>query len=212
MSQVQTTTYDCAYCDDEYQTPGFQGSFCSPHCFYAKKGDDALNLLRHNHTVCPTCGNELKSVEPPSDDWKHRKGSALDVALQNGGTLTKDHGQQVLDLTEVSGSRPVPVESVCGFQYRTEHACTVEQTHEIDDYTEVVTTGTGCECGTTDLFTIDNDIQEIALTETLANYVRRFRAFWEEGQLDQRLDKRKFFEAYKDSRDIRYAVGVGLHG
>jgi len=208
---TDTPTGTCFNCGDEYELPG-HGECCSSRCHYQYRGDKALNLLRHNHCVCPSCGEVLKEVSPPSNDWKHRKGSPTQVALDHGATLDKQDGQQVLDCTEVSDVQRTDVESVVGFQHRTPAAVTVEQTHHRDAYQELVGTGTGCECGTTDLFQEDEAIQDIELETVLANYVKRFWAFYDEGQLDQRLDKDAFFEAFREYRDLKTAVGIGLHG
>ena len=200
----------CKCCEstfDEYYTPGY----CSEACYYRFKGSKAVNILRHDHRLCASCGRWIKEINRPTDEWKHYRGSAYQIALENGATLSKENGQQLLDLTQVRDIRPVAVDSVIGFQDATPNAEPVEKEYDIDEYRRHYGTGLGCTCGVTDTRIVDDTLRGIELASVLANYVTVFRALEREGQLDQRIDKDRFFESFKETRDFELSLGKGLH-
>lgn len=204
----------CAYCDgDRDADSSVKGSFCSSECYYKHKGDKALNILRHDHRLCPSCGRWLKTVETPSSEWINDHGSALHVALDNGGEITSRNGQQILDATECSDVQPTQVDAIKGVQDRTEHAeSAVKEFEGQAEDSRIYRLGTGCECGITNPTERDSDLQTVELEVVLANYVKRCRELEAEGQLSERIDKGVFFQTYKESRDLLFSLGKALYG
>jgi len=201
----------CFHCREEYEHGAGIDECCSHDCFYKWKGDKALNLLRNTHTHCATCGKTLKVIEEPPDGWEEQRRSWREHILDNGGEIISVDGELVVDITNLT-SRRTSADNVVGFQYRTEDAEIVEKDFDGGKRVNpIVRTGTGCTCGQTDHTVVDKDLRDIELKEALTNYVQALWQFYDEGQLDQRLDYQLFFETYKESRDIEYALGVGLH-
>lgn len=198
----------CKCCGDEYDeyyAPGF----CSEGCYYEDKGDTALNLVRHDHRFCGSCGGVLKEIEEPDSDWVDRSKSREQYALNTGGI----YHDGVFDITRCPDQQRTQTESVVGFQYRTTEAVTVVKEFEGPDrYSRLRQTGTGCVCGCVDTRNTSDVLRECNPTRVLANYVRAFRLLEREGQLDQRIDKELFFETYRDTRDFDIALGRALHG
>jgi len=207
-TRPKQATKTCKECETTYDT-GY-GFFCGERCYYTHKGEKALNNLKHDHRLCANCGSWLKQVSRPTDEWRQLKGSALQVALENGGILTKANGKQILDYTDVADVGVIPVDSVCGFEHATEHAENVHKEFQIDEYRSTFGTGLGCKCGVTDPRDIDETLRKIELASVLANYVLVFREFYQEGQIDQQISKKQFFNTFKESQDIEYSLGKAL--
>jgi len=213
-TSTHTDEYDCVYCGGE-RTPGggVRGSFCSNACHYKHKGEKAVNILRHDHRLCASCGRWVKEVSRPDDEWKHERASAVETVLNNGGEYHNVDGVGIaLDATAASDTRPTATEQVIGFQYATENATHVEKEYPIDEYRVHYGTGLGCACGMTNTRETDNILRGVELASVLANYVVVFRELEREGQLDQRISKDRFFNTFRETRDIEHAVGKGLHG
>jgi len=117
MSTGVNTARRCEGCEEIGEKWEFQGDYCSTECRYRDRGESIFQQIRSDHTVCASCFGVRKVTEPPTNDWKHENGSGYQVALNSGATLSKVDGKQVLDYTEVGGTRPVAVDSVCGFEY-----------------------------------------------------------------------------------------------
>lgn len=188
MSTTQTPQERCKECEnqiEEYYSPGY----CSERCYYKHKGDKALNLLRHDHRICASCGNFLKEIEAPTDSY--------DLYVQ-GPDGEPDENQLKNCLV--------------GYQHLTPNAEWVEKERQsADEYIPLIGTGTGCECGITDTKEIDPDLQELELAKVLSNYVKVFYELYREGQLDQRINKDVFFSEFKASNDLQYALGCALY-
>jgi len=152
-------------------------------------------------------------VDETPEDWQERRRDIEQHCLDNGGEYHSVDGQLALDITEVTQTHRTSADVVIGFQYLTPNAKIVEKEdrRSHNDYAPVVRTGTGCECGQTNPGETDEDLREVELATVLTNVVRSMWHFWEEGQLDQRLDKDTFFDAFRESADLGYALGVGLH-
>jgi len=211
VSITQSVSATCFECQESFDAEtGFDRDYCSSECYYTHKGSKAVNNLKHDHRLCANCGRWLKRIDRPTDEWRQVKGSALQVALENGGTLTRENGQQVLDITDVSDTQKVTTDSVCGYEHPTEHAEYVHKEFQIDEYRSTFGTGVGCTCGVTDPRDVDKTLREIELASVLANYVLVFRQFYNEGQIDQEISKQQFFSTFKETRDIEYSLGKAL--
>lgn len=66
MSAISARQYECEQCGD---TVDRAGAYCSPECRLTRQGENILNTIRNDHTVCATCFRRLKVVDRPSDDW-----------------------------------------------------------------------------------------------------------------------------------------------
>lgn len=207
---ICTQLTECHHCGDEYEN-GYDGQYCSEECFYKEKADTALNLIRIDHKLCATCMTPIKEVEPPSEDWTHERGSATQVALKHGAEYHNvDDVGLSLDVTECYRANPTSVDSVVGYQYRTPEAETVIKEIDVDDWTRVKQTGTGCSCGQTDPSVSDNDIKDTQPARILANYVKMFNYLKRTGQTTQDLDKDVFFEVFRETRDWDLALGKAI--
>lgn len=213
LATPQTEVPTCAQCGN-WRNPNkdYKGSFCNIQCWYAHKGEKALNIPAHDHRLCVSCGRWLKEINRPNQEWKELKASAVETALDHGGKLISEGGELVLDATECPTVRTTAADAVVGFQTRTGNAEVVEKEFQVDDYQRTYATGTGCTCGMTDTRFRDETLQGIELATVLANYVLVFRELEREGQLDKRISKDTFFQTYKDSRDLEYALGKAIYG
>jgi hypothetical protein len=202
----------CHQCGDTYDR-GFDGQYCSHDCFYRRRGHKALNIARHDHRLCGTCLRWLKEVDETPEEWQERRRDIEQHCLENGGEYHSVDGQLALDITQVTQEHRTSADVVIGFQYLTPNAEIVEREdrRSTNDYQPVVHTGTGCKCGQTQPGETDKDLRQVELATVLTNTVRSMWHFWDEGQLDQRLDKDTFFDAFRESADLEYALGVGLH-
>lgn len=211
LSVVQEQTGTCFECGTEFELPGYDKDYCSADCRHQHKGEKAVNTLKHDHRLCATCGRWLKDIERPTEEWAETHASVFESVLDTGGELHNVESVGLaLDATDAGGKRSTSVDAVIGYQYGTENAVTVEKERQIDDFRAQYSLGIGCVCGTTDPSESDEILQEIELATVLANYVTVFRALEREGQLDQRIDKDRFFRTYKESRDLEYSLGKAL--
>lgn len=203
----------CFECRERFELPGYDGDYCSEECHYTNRGEKAINLLRHDHRLCANCGNWIKEVSRPTDDWKHHRESAVEKVLASGGEYhnVEDIGI-ALDATETTASKPTTTDVVIGHQYATPNAVPVEKEYQLDEYRSHYGTGLGCTCGVTDTRDTDETLQDIELANVLANYVTVFRSLEREGQLEARISKQIFFETFRETRDIPYSLGKALYG
>jgi len=201
----------CKHCEDNYTT-GFDAQYCSEQCFYREKGSSAQNILKHDHRLCGTCAAILKQIDPPSEEWEHKRQSMQEVLLENGAELIQGDSRIEIDATEATGHRPI-TDAVIGFQDSTPEATDVLRDSHTDKYSieQITRTGLGCECGNADTTHTSDILQQADLVRVLSNYVQTFRLLYHEGQLDQMIDKDIFFTEYKRSQDITYALGKALH-
>lgn len=210
MSLSQATTDDCKHCHnpiDEFYTPGY----CSERCYYQHKGAKAVNILQNDHRLC-TCGRQIKEIDPPSEDWQHKRQSMQEVILDSGGELVQGPEGIEIDGTNASGKRPTTT-ALIGFEDSTKHATDVIREYGNSEFSiqNVVSTGIGCECGNADTSFVSETLREVEISRVIANYILIFRALEREGQIDQRIDKDEFISSYKETSDIEYALGRGLH-
>ncbi len=212
MSMAQASTETCKECGDEmerYYSPGY----CSEDCFHRNQAKEALEVVRRDHKYCGTCLRRIKSVEEPTDDWEHKHGSKTDAAIERGAEYHNvDDVGISLDVTDCYGAPRTSVESVIGFQYRTEHAETaVKEFDGPHQWTRIKQTGTSCKCGNTDPSETVDILQECEPAVVLANYVRTFRRLEAEGKIDSRIDKDVLFSTFRETRDLELSLGRALH-
>jgi len=204
---------ECAHCEN-YRNPNksYRGSYCSETCYYSDKGSNAVNIIQHDHRFCGSCGAVLKQIDPPSEEWEHNRQSMQQVLLENGAELIQGDSGIEIDATEATGHRPI-TDAVIGFQDSTPEATDVLKDSHTDKYSieQITRTGLGCECGNADTTHTSDILQQADLVRVLSNYVQTFRLLYHEGQLDQRISKEIFFQEYKRSQDITYALGKALH-
>jgi hypothetical protein len=205
---------ECQHCQSAY-SHGYDGQYCSEECFHSRKGDKALNQLRQDHRLCGTCGGTLKNVEPPTEDWEHEHGSRVQVALNHGGKLVDadEPGTPYgLDLTECADRRATATDSVIGFQYRTPEAeDALKEVEGPNEYARILHSTTGCICGSTDHTKTEDILRECDPVRVLTKYTVAFRKLYRTGAIDRKIDKRTFFNSYKESRDFELALGRALY-
>ena len=189
-------TGTCFECRDSFELPGYDRDYCSYECYLKGRGESIFEQVRNDHTRCSTCWGLRKRISPPTEEWKHRKGSAYQLALDNGGTLEKHNGKQVLNYTEVTGTRPVDVDSVVGFEYDTE---IVFQEHGLKY----------CQCGNVDHFGESEEIRNVNPNEVIQNLWSLLVEYYKKGQFgDNKPNQELLIEGLKESGlDYQYASG-----
>lgn len=207
----QTSTERCKDCGEQmndFYSPGY----CSHECYYRKRGEDAMDVVRDDHRICATCLRYLKDIERPPEDWKEERGSSLRVAMNRGAEYHSVDEQTIaLDVSELNKIPVTAVDSVIGFEYGTENAEGVVKEIEVDEHTRVCTHGVGCICGNTDPSETFEYAREVEPKQLLVNFITTFRRLEAEGHIDRRIDKDVFFDAFRDSRDWEYALGRALY-
>lgn len=210
---VQSTppTDTCPSCNQEFQiAAAVNGSFCSRKCWLTHRGEKALKTLRHDHRLCSTCGARIKRTEGPSQAWADERGSPYETTLNHGGELHNTPLGMALDATEASQRKPIAVDSIIGYEYHTTDA-TEGVDGEERPTGEATWTRISCTCGNVDPSEEIEELREIHTARTLANVYKRLVEKYDTGELDQRINKQRYFDAYKDTSSLAYAVGVGLH-
>ena len=195
MSTTQYPQTECETCGESFRA-GYNDSFCSAGCKWRHKGENVQRQINSDHTRCSTCYGRLKLIDPPTDDWKHKKGSGYQVALDHGATLSKEAGKQVLDYTSVTGTRPVDVSSVIGFEYYTPR---VHKDHGL----------TYCQCGNVDHFGESEEIRNVNPNEVIQNLWSLLVEYYKKGQFgDNRPNQELLIEGLKESGlDYVYSAG-----
>jgi len=180
---TEANSWECGYCEEDFEPPAVSGSFCSADCMYRSRGERALNQIRQDHRLCISCGRQLKTISEPPDE------TLRDI---NGAESTR---------------------ALVGFQYRTPAADFGEVTHEgAHQHSEITRTGTVCSCGVTDQREASPTLREIELADVLANLFKTLYRLWDERAIDRRPDKDAYFAGYKETEDFSYAVGKSLYG
>lgn len=110
-------------------------------------------------------------------------------------------------------------EFVVGYQYATDDAERVsrEYVRDLDNRRgrigapNLFRRRLGCNCGNCDTSTWDGTLATADLYRTLVNLVAVLREKYREEKLDQRVQYRRLFDAYRATESINYAAGVGLY-
>lgn len=179
---------------------------------------DAARDADRDARDAPTCAacrcyvNPRKAVRGAycsADCYYREKGRK---ALKN---LEKDHRYcrtcfaKVKDLEKPDDDAP---DFVVGYQYGT--AAATDACREYDSDSEnlrpLVKERLGCRCGTTDLRDFDETLATTDLQTTLINLVAALRQKHREDKVP-RLDYRRLWDAYGDTADLEYSVGVALY-
>jgi hypothetical protein len=211
MSVTKRPQTECNGCHDQFRT-GYNGAYCSRQCYFEAKGQRALNKIAHDHKLCASCGALLKTVDEPTEGWKNERGGYQNTVINHGGSLTNvDDLGIVLDATDASQRKPTSVDSVIGHEHHTPNT-TEGVDGEETNTGEVTYTRVSCTCGNVDPSEEIDELREIHAARTLANVYKRLVELHSNGAIDKRIDKESYFEAYKESSSLAYAVGVGLHG
>lgn len=183
----------CGYCG-HFCNPKrtVKESFCSHYCYYAHKGEKALNRIRSDHRWCATCFRAVKDIErPPEGESVHVEPPEL------AGHVPGDTDGDVL----------------IGYQYRTEHTV-----WGVDDFgTDAVPTlkrqRWSCECGNVDPAERDDILERVDLGATIHRCYQCLRDCHASGALDDSPDKDRFEAALqREGADFPYAIGYALHG
>lgn len=167
----------------------------------------------------PTCGycgcwvNPYKTVEGSycSEGCYYRDQGAS--ALKN---LETDHKFCRSCMAKVKQIERPPEkfdDYIVGYQYGTPAAVSATREYESDDRaTPLIKQRIGCECGATDLSTFDSVAANADREQLLVNLIAALREKYREEKLDELVDRRELFDAYRESGgDIEYAVGRGLY-
>lgn len=209
-----TETYDCEVCEDPLPAHAtVAGSFCSTTCLARHQGQKLLNKLESDHRFCYTCFSRLKTIDEPTDDWKHEKTSRVKSALDQGGTfIAGDNGQLVLNATQCEYSKTIDIQQVIGFQYGTEHATTGVVEDKVDDYIVIERRGLICRCGNIHHANREAAIQHSDIRTVARNFIHSLYLLHEGVVHDKHIDASRLVAELKDqvgAEDWDFALAVG---
>lgn len=180
---------------------------CTDECFYADRGEGALNQLASDHRLCNTCFKYVKSTHRPSTDFLEEAASKEQNAIDAGGEYADQDGTVVLDVTEARTKRHPGIETdhgycYIGMQYPTTH-------------TRYLHGSSGkwvCECGNVDLGHHNDLLARVDYGETVACLLSRLGEFFEKGAIQESPTESVFYEwLEKDDYGLETAVGAALH-
>lgn len=187
MSTTTQTQHVCKRCNDTFEI-GYQRGYCSEECWYAYKGDKALNTIRHDHRLCGSCFRVRAEVEKPrpiDQDWY--------IDQPKDGTFTLNPEEDTVDF-ETFGQEE-SYEAAIGRRYPTPN----------EDESGA------CLCGTIRTTEEHDILRPIELDNVLARLFKRLCEKERDGELDNRPDRKTFLRSFKDTRCIEYAVGKALN-
>jgi len=196
----------CSEGFDAYESP--RDNHCTHKCFYADKGENALNRLRTDHKLCSSCFRYVKAVHCPDKDFLKEASSLEGRAIKKGATYTDaPDGSLLLDITPVytntrpPGLRKDGIQSefcYIGRQYPTEHT----------RYLYGTSGPWICECGNVDLQHHNEVLARQDYESVVGALARRLKEFYDKGALSHEPDLSVFFE-YVEERDADLATSVG---
>lgn len=210
-------TYQCETCGDP--TPGHEtvaGSFCSQSCHARHRGQKLLNKLEEDHTYCYSCFGRLKHVEEPSDEWRHRKNTPFEIALDQGATFTHGpDGSIVLDATPCRYRKAIDPDAVIGYQYGTENAQSGVVEDEIMEYVTIERPALICKCGNTHHATREEAIQSSDIVTVTRNLISSLHQLHDDGVHDHHINPHTLIQEIRDQVpkegwDFAAAVGHAI--
>lgn len=180
----------------------------------ATRPTDRQDRRQTNPPTCAFCDgyrNPRKSVRGSycSDDcyFRHRGRKALK-------NLEKDHRFCRTCFAQVKEIEDPPERApsfVVGYQYGTDDATSAAREYDREDASRpLVKERLGCRCGATDLWEYDPLLASVDLERTLVNLWSALRTKHREDKVPS-PDHSQLFDAYRETRDLEYAVGVGLY-
>lgn len=180
---------ECQHPDCDEVAPKWElhhGKYCSNRCETRHAGRQELARYRYDHTRCYTCFRELKTILEPKPDFEFTERG-------HGWTRNAD-GEITLEYY----SQEVTRSAACGTQFLTPNAGKGEKQRG-----EQVVTGTICaRCGNTDHREHLPVIASPAAIGRLASLL--------EARDDIVIDVETLHRAYRETRDLEYAVGSAL--
>lgn len=209
---------DCDHpdCSQSYQVTDGVAGHCSQRCADRHRGQKYLNTFRHDHRYCATCFARLKDVHSPGDDWRARKKSPLEYAVDQGGRFVDaGGGELVLDATDCGHKQTIDPDQVTGFQSVSEHGTIGLVLEETPDSTPNETRpGTICgACGNATLIESDDILRRRNIKTTVENLLEAAREVREEGQTTHSPTKEvlvaRLREQYDTSGEFDFPRAVG---
>lgn len=162
------------------------GKYCSNVCELKHTGREKLARFIYDHTLCYTCFQPLKTIEPPKPDFEFTE--------RGHGWTRDDDGNPKLQFY----SQEVTRDAACGFQHLTEHADKGEMARD-----NRVITGTICDhCGNTDHTHHDPTLADRAAIGRLSTLLLDAD--------DLAVDVHELHRVYERYPDLDLAVGIAL--
>jgi len=205
QSKHRQTLVSCDNCGT--QTPLLEAinppgdyEYCDTECYYQHRGEKILRQIRNDHTKCASCYAERKTTSHPSEDWKHKKASAVELVLQSGGRYHDVDGKIALDATQAPDRKPTASDSIIGFEFLTEK---VLKAHGF----------TYCRCGNVEHHTESESLRSVDLTDVIVNLWDLLLDYYEKDQFgDNKPDKDVLLESLKESdMDFAYSIGRAVY-
>lgn len=182
---VQHDDCDHPDCTASYPVTDGVAGHCSQRCADRHRGQRFLNTLQHDHRYCGTCFARLKDVHSPSDQWRSRKQSPLEYAVDQGGRFVDAGGGTLaLDATDCGHKQTIDPGQVTGFQSVSEHGTIGLVLEEAPDGAPNETRpGTICDnCGNATRNEVDDILRRRNIKTTVENLLEGARDVREEGQ------------------------------
>lgn len=188
-TETQPARVECRYhgCSEHGNKWEFRdGKYCGTECETKARGREALKSCRYDHTLCFTCLQPMKDIEPPKPDFEF---------VENGHGWTRDEetGEPTLEYY----SQTVTADAACGWQHRTQWTDDGEKQRF-----GLIVTGVICgACGNT-----DHSHHEACLADRDA--IGRLVSLLVELD-DWSVDVHTLHREYENTRDVDLAVGRG---
>jgi len=206
QSKHNTIIVNCDNCDRQLPlsralTPPGDDEFCSTECYHRHKGANIQRQIRTDHTRCATCYAERKKTSHPSEDWKHKHESPVELVLQSDGQYHDVDGEIALDATQAPNRKPTATDSIIGFEYLTENI-------------EYANGFSYCKCGNVRHSTESEELRNIELQEVIVNLWGLLKDYYDKGQFgDNKPDKQVLFDTLKESdMDFELSIGKAVYG
>lgn len=173
------------------------------------------NRDQTNPPTCASCDayrNPRKSVRgsycSEACYFRHRGQKAL-KNLEDDHRFCRTCFAQVKEIEDPPQRAP---SFVVGYQYGTDAATSAARDYDREDAARpLVKERLGCHCGATDLRSHDDVLATVDLERTLVNLWSALRVKHREDKVPD-PDHSRLFAAYRETRDLEYAVGAGLYG
>ncbi|WP_157972349.1 hypothetical protein [Saliphagus sp. LR7] len=227
IATVPAETYQCGQCDEHFEPPAVEGSFCSSDCYEVhqreKKANKLLDHLKHSHKYCFTCFAQLKVVHradilasgrTPPDAYVGTQHRTQNATI---GETSRRYERDREEIASLSSAQydyddPDPDSLVDLTYYHDRDLVEVEEPdpeeHTPDPSDSIVRTGTICgRCGATDHSHPDEDLRNLhpfVIADTLTVRLR------ESGNIHQ-IDERQLFEEIVDGATVREAIEASIH-
>lgn len=178
------TIATCKTCGTDYEH-GLNGAYCSSDCFHRQKGKNILRDLKHDHTVCGSCGRVRAEVITP----KPKEAFAIDWSYDSGYEAHADGSSSFVNWGQEESHK-----SAIGFRIPTEN--------EPDGC---------CKCGTIGKQDTHRFLRDVEPERVCTLIYNRVRELYESEAIDRNPDESILRRTYQQESDMALAVGRSLH-